>query len=519
MKVVSAEQMGYIDRTAAAKGLTTDILMENAGKAVAEQTKNLTGEIVGREVLVLVGPGNNGGDGLVAARYLEEWGANVSVYLCSARKDGDRNYKQLIERNTPIFPASEDKSYDGLNKLLASSEVVLDAIFGTGNSRPLTGVYKEVLTRVMKMKEKRPSVSLIAVDLPSGMNSDNGAVDPACPKVDVTITLGFPKTGLYNFPGAKRAGKVITVDIGIPPDLAKDIGTELITKEWVKSLLPQRNPDANKGTFGKVLVVAGSINYVGAAYLACMGAARSGAGLVTLATARSLQMTLASKLAEVTYIPLPDNDTGIIFSEAFSMIKQYANDYRVILMGCGIGQHPQTAEFVKSVLFNLPYAHFVPIILDADALNVLSRESVWWQKLGRNVILTPHPGEMSRLAEASLEEIQKERLSIAHSYSEEWQKIVVLKGAYTIIAAPDGRTRISPFANAGLATAGTGDVLSGIIAGLVAQNMPLFEAAACGVYLHAKAGEMVTEELGNAGVIAGDLINMLPRTIKRIKEQ
>ena len=518
MKVVNAEQMRLIDRSAAAKGLTTDILMENAGKAVAEETRKLTGAILGRNILILIGPGNNGGDGLVAARYLEEWGANVKVYLCSTRKDDDRNFNLLKERKTPVIEVSEDKTYSTLEEILVSTEVVLDAILGTGRSKPLSGIFKEVLSRVIKAKEKRPDLLLIAVDIPSGLNSDNGTIDPNCPQVDATVTLGFPKTGLYNFPGAKKAGKIIIADIGIPPTLAKDINTELITDEWIKSILPKRSPDANKGTFGKVLIVAGSINYVGAAYLACMGAARCGAGLVTLATARSIQLTLASKLTEVTYIPLPDNDTGIIFAEAFSMLKQYANDYRVLLMGCGLGQHPQTAEFVKSVLFKLSYAHYVPIILDADALNVLSKETAWWQKLGKNVILTPHPGEMSRLAETPLEEIQKERLAIARNFSDEWQKIVVLKGAYTIICAPDGRTRISPFANPGLATAGTGDVLSGIIAGLVAQNMPLFEAAACGVYLHAKAAELVTEELGNAGVIAGDLLDRIPLAIKKLKE-
>ena len=307
MKVVTAEQMRQIDQSAADIGLTTEILMENAGRAVAEETKKLLGGVIGKHILILIGPGNNGGDGLVVARYLEDFGAEVCLYMCSKRSSEDKNFKLTQERNINIINIDEDKHFNGLDKYLANSEVVIDAIFGTGRSRTIEGLIKEVLTKVIAAKEKRPELFIIAVDMPSGLDANTGTVDPSCPDANATITLGYPKPGLYNFPGAERAGEIIIADIGIPPTLTQDIVTELITEEQVKILLPARPASANKGTFGKVLVVAGSINYIGAAYLACMGAARVGAGLVTLSTAKSLQPILASKLTEVTYEPLPEN--------------------------------------------------------------------------------------------------------------------------------------------------------------------------------------------------------------------
>jgi NAD(P)H-hydrate epimerase len=299
--------------------------------------------------------------------------------------------------------------------------------------------------------------------------------------------------------------------------MGENIQTELITENWVKSVLPERPPGANKGSFGKVLVVAGSINYVGAAYLACMGAARVGAGLVTLSTASSLQPILAAKMTEVTYAPLPESEAGVIAPEAATVLKEWLSDYEVLLVGCGLGQKAAVAEFVKSILFDLVKGSRPALVLDADALNTLAQVTDWWQKLSQDVILTPHPGEMARLAGVSVEEVQRQRLDIARKVAVEWRKVVVLKGAYTVVAASDGRARISQAANPGLASAGTGDVLSGVIAGLVAQGLPLFDAAACGVYLHAQAGEMVRRELGEAGMLAGDLLPALPRVIMALK--
>ena len=305
---------------------------------------------------------------------------------------------------------------------------------------------------------------------------------------------------------------------GIPPALSDDIATEIITPDDARAMLPERPSQANKGTFGKVLVVAGSMNYVGAAYLACTAAARVGAGLVTLATARSLHPILAAKLTEATHIPLPESESGIISSEAWQSLTDSVANYDVILLGCGLGQATETAEFVKSTLFKL-CAKSEGLVLDADGLNILSGESKWWQKLPQDAVLTPHPGEMSRLSGMSIDDIQSDRLGAARQMAALWNKTVVLKGAYTVIAAPDGRIRVSTAANPGLASAGTGDVLAGTIAGLMAQGVGLFDAASLGVFLHAEAAEKVTAELGDIGMLASDLLPVLPTVLRDLKKR
>jgi len=517
MKIITAEQMQQIDRQCAEIGLPTEVLMENAGKAVAEEVRQILGTI-NRHILILVGPGNNGGDGLVAARHLHDWGDNVSVYLCGKRPANDPNLESVKESGITCIEAVQDENQDKFNELLSSAETVIDALFGTGKSRPLQGVFLQVLDRVGKAREKWPDLHIIALDLPSGLNANTGAVDPACLYADNTITLGFPKLGLFNSPGAGRIGKLTIADIGIPAHLAEKITTELITPGWARSVLPKRPLEANKGSFGRVLVVAGSINYIGAAYLACSGAMRVGAGLVTLATPSSLQPILASKLTEATYLPLPEEERGIVSPKAAKLIQEQLDYYNVLLLGCGLGQSQSAIEFISSILLE-PKQLLPSLVLDADALNILAKIPNWWQRLTSDAILTPHPGEMSRLAGISVDEIQSDRLGMAKKVAKEWHKTIVLKGAYTVIASPDAQARISPIANPGLASAGTGDVLTGAIAGLLAQGLSLFDAATCGVYLHGEAGEMVKAGLGDAGMIATDLLPVLPQVIKQLKEK
>jgi hydroxyethylthiazole kinase-like uncharacterized protein yjeF len=517
MKIVSVEQMREIERRAVEEGLPTSTLMDNAGLAVAKATREWLGKTGGLRIVVLIGPGNNGGDGLVAARHLQEWGYMVFVYLAAPRAEDDVNYKLAKEQGIICHLASEDKGGSQLAGLLSSSNAILDCLFGTGKARPLSGVYKQILEKVRQIRQEQPNLSLIAVDLPSGLDADNGAVDPATPDCDLTITLGYPKLGLFQFPGAAKLGMLIVADIGIPPHLAQDIQVELLTEAWCRSVLPPRPLYANKGSFGKVLVVSGSVNYIGAAYLACSGAIRVGAGLVTLATPQSLQPILATKLTEITYLPLPEAQPGVISPEAASLLPEQLPQYNVLLLGCGLGQSQPTTEFVQRILLSLPEKNCPALVLDADGLNILAKSPQWWHNLGGDAILTPHPGEMSRLCGLSIEEIQSDRLGVAQQMAGRWGKTVVLKGAHTVVASPDGLLRICGVANPGLASAGTGDVLSGIIAGLLAQGLKPFEAACCGVYLHGTAGEMVAGELGNAGMVASDLLPALPRVIKETK--
>ncbi len=518
MKILTITQMRQVEEECAKIGLPPSMLMENAGEAVAEEVRKILGTINKQRILILIGPGNNGGDGLVAARRLHGWGAKVSLYLVSQRPLDDPNLELVRERSLTCIEAVQDKNLGRFDELLLSANAVIDALFGTGKSRPLRGIFRQALDRVGKAKKRQPGLRIIALDLPSGLNADSGAVDPVCLYVDNTITLGFPKPGLFNSSGAERAGKITVADIGIPPYLVESVTEELITNEWAKSVLPERPLQANKGSFGRVLVVAGSINYIGAAYLACSGAIRVGAGLVTLATATSLQPILASKLIEVTYLPLPESNPGIISLRAASLIHQELDHYNVLLIGCGLGQSQSAIRFIRSTLFKSKSA-LPSLVLDADALNTLAKTPDWCQQLDSDAILTPHPGEMARLAGVSVDEVQSDRVGMAKKVALEWHKTVVLKGAYTVIASPDGQSRISSIANPGLASAGTGDVLVGVIAGLLAQGLSLFDAAACGVFLHGEAGEVVRARLGNAGMIASDLLPVLPLVIKQLKEK
>jgi hydroxyethylthiazole kinase-like uncharacterized protein yjeF len=515
MKIVTSEQMRRIDRECISRGTPGHVLMENAGRAVAEEAKRILEPLAEKHFLIPVGPGNNGGDGLVAARYLHDWGAQVSVYLCASRPEDDANLDMVQQRNIPCIDASRDKDLSQLSELLASADCVIDALFGTGKARPIQGVFSHVLDRITQLRRKNPSLVIIAVDLPSGLNADTGEVDPVCPRADYTVTLALPKLGLFRFPGAERVGELTIADIGIPAELAEDIDIELITSEWAGNALPRRPLDANKGTFGRVLAVAGSVNYIGAACLACNGALRAGAGLVTLATAASLQPVLAAKLTETTYLPLPEAEAGIISKEAAKIINQNLKSYDVLLLGCGLGQSEPVSELIPSLLFQKKPP---PLVLDADGLNILARIPEWWQKFTGDAILTPHPGEMSRLSEISVAEIQSDRVGTARKYAREWRKTIVLKGAFTVIASPDGVCRMSPFANPGLASGGTGDVLAGAIAGLLAQGLSLFDAASLGVYLQGKTAEIVKDDLGDTGMLASDLLPVLPVAIKQLRE-
>ncbi|MEE8419067.1 MAG: NAD(P)H-hydrate dehydratase [Dehalococcoidales bacterium] len=518
MKIVTAEQMRKIDRACEGINLPVSLLMENAGEAFAEETARILGTPENQHILMLIGPGNNGGDGLVAARHLHDRGALVSLFFFSQRKTEDANLKLVRHRKIACTEIANDQDLEKLDEALSPATAVIDALFGTGNNRPLPDIIVRAFEMVRRVKENRPSLRIIALDLPSGLNADSGGADPACLSADYTVTLAFPKKGLFNPPGSETAGKISIVDIGIPSYLAEDVNSEMITAGLAASVLPRRPIGANKGTFGKVLVAAGSANYIGAAYLACSGALRVGAGLVTLAAPASLVPIIASRLTEATYLPLPETESGAISEEAVDAVTEELGNYDALLVGCGLGRDPSTARFVRSLLLNGNKA-LPPVVIDADALNILAGVPDWWRRFTDNAILTPHPGEMARLTGEPVEKIQSDRAGLGGKQSQEWHKTVILKGAYTVVASPDNSIKISPWANPGLATAGTGDVLGGAVAGLAGQGLPLAEAAAAGVYIHGLAGETVREKMGDTGMIASDLLPELPLAIKKLKEE
>ena len=515
MKIVTSDQMRQIEARSERAGVSTDRLMEMAGLAVAKRVRHHLGHLAGVSVLVLVGPGNNGGDGLVTARHLGRWGARVQVYLCRERREPDPNLALLRDQGTPIIQVSEDHGAARLKESFAAAHMVVDSVLGTGAVRPMEGALKSIFRALAEARAERPDMRLLALDLPTGLNADTGAVDPACVSADITVTLGYPKVGLFEYSSADTVGSLEVVDIGIPGGLDEDVGLVLMTADWARNALPQRPRAAHKGTFGRTLVVADSRNYVGAAHLAATAATRVGAGLVTVAIAESLQASVAAGAVEPTYLPLPESSPGVLSPQAASVVSDSLAEYDALLLGCGLGQAAATKELVERLLF--AGAPLPPTVVDADGLNILSMTEDWWERFPSRAIVTPHPGEMARLRTESTEAIQESRVQKAIESADRWNKVTVLKGAHTVVASPGGRAMLSPFANPGLASAGTGDVLAGTIAGLLSQGLDLQVAAALGVYLHGAAGERVRRELGDTGMVAGDLLPSLPHAIKDLR--
>lgn len=516
MKIVTAEQMREIEDRAEMAGVSKGALMENAGLAVAEWVRSHERNLVGMGIVVLVGPGNNGGDGLAAARHLDAWGGRVTVCLCSDDPSHLRSAASLRERGATVIRLTDADAQGRLREALHLAHIALDTILGTGRSRPIAGPMGDALDLLTDARAENESLRIAAVDLPTGLDANTGSVDPKTVPSDATLTLGYPKVGLFRFPGAEYTGRVETLDIGTPPGLDEGAALELMMDDWGRAALPPRTMDAHKGTFGKALVVGGSRNYVGAPYLAAAAAGRVGAGLVTLAVPQSLQMSIAARTMEATYLPMPETDDGALHADAADDIAEEAPTYQALLIGPGMGQSPSTRKMIERLL--IESGRLPPLVIDADGLNILASSTASWQdRIPSTSILTPHPGEMARLTGRSTADIQERREELAAEWSAKWRKIVVLKGAFTVTAYPDGRSMLSPFAEPAMATAGTGDVLAGAITGLLAQGAAPETAAALGVYLHGMAGRQAASALGDAGMLAGDLLPEIPQAIRALK--
>ena len=508
MKLLTSAEMRELEQRAEAAGVSTDTLMENAGLAVAQEIWMQLGSLEDRRIAVLVGPGNNGGDGLVAARHLHEWGAQVRVYALKERDDSQWN--QTLELGVPCGTVAEDDNFEALEGLLAGAEAIVDALLGTGSSRPIEGDLAGIMERLAAVRSKTVKPKLVAVDLPTGLDADSGRLDRLAVGADETVTFHAPKVGLYMQPGASAAGSVQQVEIGIPPGLDEDLQTEVLERRAAKALLPARPSDAHKGTFGRVLVIAGSSRYPGAAVLAARGAYRAGAGLVTIAAPESIALHLFSAVPEATLLPLPEHDPGVISGfAAWEMVRDELSSVDAVVLGCGFGQHDHSGVFVRNLLISEEVAAVNGVVVDADGLNLLAADMSVLKSAVAPVVLTPHPGEMGRLTGLSNDEVQQQRLTLARDCAAEWNCHVVLKGANTVVATPDNRARVSEVAQPALATAGTGDVLSGAIGALLAQGLAPFEAATLGVYLHGDAGNRAARVRGTIGVMAGDVADQL----------
>ena len=515
MKLLTSAEMRELETRAEAAGVSTETLMENAGLAVAQEIWMQLGSLEDRRIAVLVGTGNNGGDGLVAARHLHEWGAQVRVY--ALRERADAQWTQTVELGVPCGSVADDDHFEALEALLAGAEAIIDALLGTGRSRPIDGDLAEMLQRLAAVRSRTVKPKLVAVDLPSGLDADSGQLDPLAVAVDETVTFHAPKVGLYMQPGASAAGSVQQVDIGIPAGLDEDLRTEVLERRAAKALLPPRPADAHKGVFGRVLVIGGSSRYPGAAVLAARGAYRAGAGLVTIATPASIAHHMVSAVPEATFLPLPEHDPGVISGHAaWEVIRDELALIDSVVIGCGFGAHDHSGVFVRQFLVSDEVAAVRGIVVDADGLNLLAADHSALSQAVAPIVLTPHPGEMGRLTGLSTDEVQRQRLTLARERASDWGCDVVLKGANTVVAGPDQRARVSEVAQPALATAGTGDVLSGAIGALMAQGLPTFDAATLGVYLHGDAGNRAARARGTIGVTAGDVAEQLAMSARSL---
>jgi len=514
LKVATAAEMRRIDRAALETyGLPGAVLMENAGLRVVGEIRRRLRGLAGRRVVVLAGPGNNGGDGFVIARHLRQAGAFVRVYRLPGTKDdtGETavNLAVLDRMGLSVLSAHDEVNRTGLAQELAGADTVVDALLGTG----LRGKPEAAFARLIEEVNARAR-TVIAVDVPSGLDADTGAVRSSCIRATSTVTFALPKPGLLLYPGADYVGDLVVADISIPSALTEGIELSLTTPTLVQRLLPVRGRDTHKGDYGRTLVIAGARGYVGAAVLAATGALRIGSGLVTLALPASLQATAAGKLTEVMTQGLSETTAGALSGTAFPAIAELAAAARALAVGPGLTTQPETVGLIRRIVTELAG----PKVLDADALNAIAADISVLREAKAPVILTPHGGEMARLLGCTASEVQADRLGVARRAARDWQAIVVLKGARTIIAAPGGETYINPTGNPGMATGGSGDVLTGIIAGLLAQGLEPLPATVAGVYLHGCAGDRAAAARGEMGLAAGDLPDELPSAIRALRQ-
>ncbi|MCI0672288.1 MAG: NAD(P)H-hydrate dehydratase [Myxococcaceae bacterium] len=485
-----------LEERAAAHGLSVSILMENAGAAIATSAMEIAEP--GGQFLVLCGPGNNGGDGLVVARKLAEAGRRVRVELLGAPErlgpDPKRNLVALEELGLHPAPIP-------VNAEVRRGDVVVDAIFGTGLNRAPEGAAADAVERIAAWRSRGARV--VAADLPSGVQSDTGQAFTPCVQADVTVALGVLKRGHVLEPGASRCGEVRRVDIGLVDADAAFAPTTMIEDEDVLRLLAPRRADSHKGTYGHVLVIAGSAGKSGAAALSAQGALRTGAGLVSVATRADVVPLVLAHAPEVMGIPLPGE--GPLGLADLNALLEAADGKRAVVIGPGIPRGPETPRLLDALLEELT----VPCVLDADALNALADNVDLLARAKAPILLTPHPGEMARLLKSDTHTVQSDRIAAARDFAVRHHVVVVLKGAKTVVATEDGRVCINPTGNPGMATGGTGDVLSGMLGALLALGLSPADAATVGVYAHGLAGDLVARRTGMMGLVASDLFDGL----------
>lgn len=539
MQIVTVAEMRAIERAADAAGLSYRDMMQNAGSSAAAEIRLRLSRWHAEKpdqpihVLALVGPGNNGGDGLVCATAMRclDPALVIHVYCLKHRAKDDSVYHDAIEAGLVIDNAEDDSGLNRLYTMVSKADIIVDALLGTGAARPIDGALAEILRLVKQAVSTGVNVPgqrkvLVALDGVTGMNYDTGALDPMSPVAELTITFHAAKRGHYCYPAARACGDLVVSDIGLTPSHVQQLNwpvddtVSVADAVMLRQRLPKRTPDANKGSYGKVLIIGGCSDYSGAPALAAGAAYRVGVGLVTLAVPGAIQTSVAATCREATFLTLAEPLNYLTTADLAQIgpMMQALDQRHGIVVGPGMGQSQATAEFFARFLTMARTRAAKPrLLVDADGLNYLSRMTDWPKLLPADSILTPHPGEMARLTGMSVQQVQSDRIGNALQAAIRWGHIVVLKGAFTVIAHPSQGGVVVPYANAALAVAGTGDVLAGCIGGLLAQGLEPFDAAVCGAYLHAAAGESWRAAHGDAGLLAGDLLPLLPDVMYRIR--
>lgn len=517
MKIVTAAEMRTIDRRASDEyGIPSLILMENAGIRVVEVAETFLEKNPPGRVVVVAGKGNNGGDGLVVARHLINSGAWVDTFLLGEPEemtpDTLVNYEILKKMGARIFPLRNE---EGINRLVASTaaaDIIIDALYGISFRGRLREFDSQVVS-VINQSHK----PVIAVDIPSGVEADTGRIGGDAVRATWTVTMALPKLGLLIEPGCSYAGRVTVADISIPSMLLteKVLKTNLLTETMIKPYFPPRPRDSHKGTYGHALVIGGSMGMTGAVMLSAASALAVGAGLVTAAVPESLLPIVEGSLAEVMTAPLAETRQHTIALEALPAIENLLGTVSVCAIGPGMARYPEAKAVVRFVLERSG----VPVVIDADGLNALGEDMSVLGNRQVPIVLTPHPGEMSRLLGVTVGEVQSRRMEVAREAAAKWGVTVVLKGSGTIVAEPGGEVYLNVTGNPGMATAGSGDVLTGVITGLIAQGVRPNTAAAIGTYLHGRAGDLVKETRGERGLIAGDIVRALPEVIRSFEQE
>ena len=515
MKYLSVQEMVKIEKAADRAGHSYAAMMEAAGKGLAEVIERKFSSEERKIILTLVGSGNNGGDALVALDYLQQWGWEANAVLFRERDPQDPLIQRFQQGGGEVIDITDNHNFQvRLQDLIDKAAIVLDGVLGTGFHLPLRQQLGDLLAvtgKLINAVVDKPII--VAVDCPSGVDCDTGEVSPSCIKADLTVTMAAIKQGLLKFPAYNYVGDIERVGIDLPADLPEwaAIDREVIERNWVRDRMPARPLNSHKGTYGTSLIVAGSQPYPGAAALAGISAYRIGSGLVTMAVPKGIYSGLIKSIPEATWVVLEDHQSRIS-DLAVPQLKEALGKPTACLIGPGLDLAETTGRFLEEALLleDLP-----PLVVDADGLRLLARLKNWTQKLPPRSVLTPHPGEMAVLSGLSVDEIQADRVGVAERFSREWNQVLLLKGAHTVIADPEINTRILLSADPALARAGSGDVLAGMICGLMAQGLEAPSAAAVGAWVHAQAGGLAALEVGStATVLAGDISRNIGQVIK-----